>query len=67
MEVASIVSQILAVNDEAEQLQLSTTALRATALRATAIAGAMGAAEKAEKASPADPGPGVGDNLDVSA
>jgi len=27
----------------------------------------MGAAEKAEKASPADPGPGVGDNLDVSA
>ena len=59
MEVASIVSQILAVNDEAEQLQLSTTALRATA-----IAGAMDAAEKA---SPADPGPGVGDNLDVSA
>jgi hypothetical protein len=36
-------------------------------LRATAIAGAMGAAEKEEKASPADPGPGVGDNLDVSA
>jgi hypothetical protein len=62
MEVASIVSQILAVNDEAEQLQLSTTALRAIA-----IAGAMGEAEKAEKASPADPGPGVGDNLDVSA
>jgi hypothetical protein len=62
MEVASIVSQILAVNDEAEQLQLSTTALRATA-----IAGAMDAAEKAEKASPADPGLGVGDNLDVSA
>jgi hypothetical protein len=59
MEVASIVSQILAVKDEAEQLQFSTTALRATA-----IAGAIAAAEKAE---PADPGPGVGDNLDVTA
>ena len=53
MEVASIVSQILAVNDEAEQLQLSTTALRAIAI--------------AGEASPADPGPGVGDNLDVAA
>lgn len=62
MEVAGIVSQILAVKDEADQLQLSTTALRATA-----IAGALGAAEKAEQASPADPGPGVGDNLDVTA
>jgi hypothetical protein len=62
MEVASIVNQILAVKDEAEQMQFSTTALRATA-----IAGALGAAEKAEQASPADPGPGVGRNLDVTA
>ena len=62
MEVASIVSQILAVKDEAEQLQFSTTALRATA-----IAGAIAAAEKAEQAAPANPGPGVGDNLDVTA
>jgi len=62
MEVAGIVSQILAVKDEADQLQFSTTALRATA-----IAGAMGAAEKAEQAKAADPGPGVGGNLDVTA
>jgi hypothetical protein len=62
MEIASIVSQILAVKDEAEQLQFSTTALRATA-----IAGAIAAAEKAEQASPANLGPGVGGNLDVTA
>ena len=62
MEVASIVSQILATQDEAEQLQFSTTALRATA-----IAGAIAAAEKAEPALRTDPGPGVGANLDVTA
>ena len=61
MEVASIVSGILAAQDETKQLQISTTALRSTA-----IAGKM-AAEKAEQASPANPGPGVGDNLDVTA
>ena len=61
MEVANIVSQILAVKDEAEQMQFSTTALRATA-----ITGKI-EAEKAEQASPADPGPGVGGNLDVTA
>lgn len=62
MEVAGIVSQILAVKDESEQLQFSTTALRATS-----IAGAIAAAEKAEQASPANLGPGVGDKLDVTA
>lgn len=62
MEVAGIVSQILAVKDESEQLQFSSTALRATA-----IAGAIAAAENADQASPANLGPGVGDKLDVTA
>jgi hypothetical protein len=61
MEVAGIVSQILAAKDETDQLQISNTVLRSTA-----IAGKI-AAEKAEEASPANPGPGVGDNLDVTA
>ena len=61
MEIASIVNGILATQDEAAQLQFSTTALRAAA-----IAGKI-AAEKAEEASPADPGPGAGGNLDVTA
>jgi|AAFX01.2.fsa_nt_gi hypothetical protein len=62
MEVAGIVSQILAVKDETEQLQISNTVLKATA-----IAGAIAAAEKAEQALPANPGPGLGGNLDVTA
>lgn len=61
MEVAGIVSQILAVKDETDHLQISTTVLRATA-----IAAAIASAEKAEQASPANPGPGVGGNLDVT-
>jgi hypothetical protein len=61
MEVAGIVSQILAAKDETDQLQISNTVLRSTA-----IAGKI-AAENAEEASPANPGPGVGDNLDVTA
>ena len=61
MEISSIVNGILATQDEAAQLQFSTTALRATA-----IAGEI-EADKAEQASPADPGPGVGGNLDVTA
>jgi hypothetical protein len=61
MEVAGIVSQILAAKDETDQLQISNTVLRSTA-----IAGKI-AAEKAEEASPANPGPGVGGNLDVTA
>jgi hypothetical protein len=61
MEVSSIVSGILAIQDETKQLQIATTALRATA-----IAGKI-AAETAEQALPANPGLGVGDNLDVTA
>jgi hypothetical protein len=61
MEVSSIVSGILAAQDETKQLQIANTALRATA-----IAG-KSAAETAEQASPANPGPGVGDNLDITA
>jgi hypothetical protein len=61
MEVSSIVSGILAIQDETKQLQIATNALRATA-----IAGKI-AAETAEQASPANPGLGVGDNLDVTA
>ena len=60
MEVAGIVSQILAAKDETDQLRISNTVLRSTA-----IAGKI-AAEK-EQASPANPGPGVGGNLDVTA
>ena len=61
MDVASIVSGILAAKDETDQLQISNTVLRSTA-----IAGTI-AAEKAEQALPANHGPGVGDNLDVTA
>ena len=61
MEVTSIVSGILAAQDETKQLQIATTALRATAIAGTT------AAETAEQASPTNPGPGVGGNLDVTA
>jgi hypothetical protein len=61
MEVASIVSGILAAQDETKQLQIANAALRATAL-----AGKI-AAETAEQTSPANPGPGVGGNLDLTA
>jgi hypothetical protein len=61
MEVANIVSGILAAQDETKQLQIANTALRATAL-----AGKI-AAETAEQTSPANPGPGVGGNLDLTA
>jgi hypothetical protein len=61
MDVASIVSGILAAKDETDQLQISNTVLRSTA-----IAGKI-AAEKAEEASPANPGLGVGGKLDVTA
>jgi hypothetical protein len=61
MEVANIVSGILAAQDETKQLQIANAALRATAL-----AGKI-AAETAEQTSPANPGPGVGGNLDLTA
>ena len=63
MEVANIVSQILAVKDDAQQMQFSTTALRATA-----IAGALGAArEGGASLARRSCAPGVGRNLDVTA
>ena len=61
MEVASIVSGILAAQDETKQLQIANAALRATAL-----AGKI-AAETAEQTSPANPDPGVDGNLDLTA
>jgi len=60
-DVTSIVSGILATQDEAAQLQISTTVLRSTAIAGKIVA------EKAEQALPANHGPGVGDNLDVTA
>ena len=63
MDIMSMVSGILATQDENKQLQIATTVLRSSANAE------KNAAQKllAEQASPADPGPGVGDNLDVTA
>jgi hypothetical protein len=62
MDVTSIVSGILATQDEAKQLQIATTVLRSSA-NAQKIADPT---LLAGQASPADPGPGVGGNLDVT-
>jgi len=61
MDVMSIVSGILATQDETRQLQIATTALNANAQK--------NAAQTLldEQAASADPGPGVGGNLDVTA
>ena len=61
MDVMSIVSGILATQDETKQLQIATTALNANAKKTAAQT------LSAEQASPANPGPGVGGNLDVTA
>jgi hypothetical protein len=61
MDIMSMVSGILATQDEAKQLQIATTVLNANAKKDAAQT------LLAEQASPADPGPGVGGNLDVSA
>jgi hypothetical protein len=61
MDIMSMVSGILATQDEARQLQIATTVLNANAQKSAAQA------LLAEQASPANPGPGVGDNLDVTA
>ena len=63
MDITTMVSGILATQDENKQLQIATTVLRSTA-KAEKIAAET---RSAEQASPADPGPGVGDNLDVTA
>ena len=61
MDTMSIVSGILATQDETKQLQIASTVLYASAKKEAAQT------LLAEQASPADPGPGVGDNLDVTA
>jgi hypothetical protein len=61
MDIMSIVSGILATQDETKQLQIATTVLNANAKKDAAQT------LLAEQASPADVGPGVGGNLDVTA
>jgi hypothetical protein len=61
MDIMSMVSGILATQDESKQLQIATTVLNATAKKNAAQT------LLAEQASPANPGPGVGGNLDVTA
>jgi hypothetical protein len=61
MDTMSIVSGILATQDEIRQMQIATTVLNASAKKNAAQT------LLAEQASPANPGPGVGDNLDVTA
>ena len=61
MDITTMVSGILATQDENRQLQIATTVLRSSA-KAEAAQTVL-----AEQASPADPGPGVGDNLDLTA
>ena len=61
MDTMSIVSGILATQDETTQMQIATTVLNANAKKTAAQT------LLAEQASPADPGPGVGGNLDVTA
>ena len=60
MDIMSIVSGILATQDETKQLQIATTVLNANAKKNAAQT------LLAEQASPANPGPGVGGNLDVT-
>ena len=63
MDISTMVSGILATNDENRQLQIATTVLKSTA-KAEKIAAETHAAEQAASA---DPGPGVGDVIDVTA
>ena len=63
MDVTSIVSGILATQEETRQLQLATAVLRPSAVAQKNAAEAISAAQ----ASPANLAPGVGSNLDVTA
>ena len=63
MAIMSMVSGILATQDESKQLQIATTVLRSSANAEKTAAQKL----LAGQASPADPGPGVGGNLDVTA
>ena len=65
MDISTMVSGILATQDESKQLQIATTVLRSTAKADAEKIAAQ--ALLAEQRSPADPGPGVGGNLDVTA
>ena len=62
MDVMSIVSGILATQDETKQLQIATTVLRSSANAQKIAAQTL----LAGQASPANLGPGVGGNLDVT-
>ena len=63
MDIMSMVNGILAAQDENRQLQIATAVLRSSAKAEKDAAQTL----LAEQASPANPGPGVGDNLDVTA
>ena len=63
MDIMTMVSGILAANDENRQLQIATTVLRSSAKAEKIAAQTL----LTEQASPADVGPGVGGNLDVTA
>ncbi|MBR1209065.1 hypothetical protein [Bradyrhizobium sp. JYMT SZCCT0180] len=65
MDISTMVSGILATQDESKQLQIATTVLRSTAKADAEKIAAQ--ALLAGQSSPADPGPGVGGNLDVTA
>ena len=60
MDITNIVSGILAAQDENKQMQIATTVLRSSA-NADKIAAQLLAGQAA------NPGPGVGGNLDVTA
>jgi hypothetical protein len=62
MDIMSIVSGILAIQDEYKQMQIATTALRPSANAQKVAAETISAGQ----VSPANLGPGVGGNLDVT-
>jgi hypothetical protein len=64
MDITSIVSGILATQEETRQLQLATAVLRPSAIVAQKIAAET---ISARQTSPANLGPGVGGNLDFTA
>jgi hypothetical protein len=64
MDITSIVSGILATQEETRQLQLATAVLRPSAVLARKIAAET---ISAGQTSPANLGPGVGGNLDFTA
>jgi hypothetical protein len=63
MDITSIVSGILATQEETRQLQLATAVLRPSAVAQKIAAETISAGQT----SPANLAPGIGDNLDVTA